>query len=214
MSKPLEMILKDQMLEFSLQNNIISEVQSRFRPLFSTTTALLSITDDIYKIVDGGNFVPLILLDYSKAFDTIDHDLLIKKLGFFGFMRSATRLLEHYLSERSQFVVINDVCSSCLPLRSGVPQGSILGPLLFVFYISDFNKYLKSMSVHHYADDTQMYISFNYSEFQTCHNKINKDLDILCNIFTAHNLALNASKSKVIYFGNDVVERKTLEKNR
>nr|CAI5819685.1 unnamed protein product [Callosobruchus analis] len=158
------MILKDQMQEFSLQDNIISEVQSGFRPHFSTTTALLSITDDVYKIVDGGNFAYLILLDYSKVFDTTDDDLLIKKLGFFGFMRSATRLLGHYLSEHSQFVVTNDVSSSCLPLQSGVPQGSILGRLVFAFYISDFNKYLKSMSVRHYADDTQMYTSFNYNE--------------------------------------------------
>lgn len=200
-SKILEMVLYQQMSEYVLTHNIIPAMQSGFRPNHGTATALTCITDDIVHNTDENKLTCLILLDFSKAFDTLDHEILCNKLIFFGFDTQAVALIRNYLSGRTQRVRLNSNVSSPLPVKCGVPQGSILGPLLFTIYISDFHSVVSTCTVHHYADDTQIYHNFTTDNLITANNKINEDLNSLLQISLAHKLKLNPNKSQVMLFG-------------
>ena len=136
MSKILEYLLKEQTSAYVFTNKIIPNIQSGFREQHSTTTALLNVTDDIYRVIDNNKVCCLVLLDCSKAFDTLDHGLLCKKLSFFGFDNTSVSLIQNCLSNCSHSVLLDSEESEALPVNFGVPQGSILGPLLFSLYIS------------------------------------------------------------------------------
>lgn len=200
LSKLLEKILYDQLSSYLFEHNIIPSLQSGFRTGHSTATALTTIIDDIFRALDQGRLTCLVLLDYSKAFDSIDQRILIAKLGYFGLDTSAVELLQSYLCDRSQKVTYNNEISKPLKLTHGVPQGSILGPILFLLYVADFHTIVSHCSSHHYADDTQVYLPFDSTD-NTASVKINSDLDALVDISTTHNLKINPSKSSVILFG-------------
>nr|CAH7716240.1 unnamed protein product [Callosobruchus chinensis] len=200
LSKAFEMLLQDQIKVFVQENNIITSVQSGFRAHHSTVTALAHITDDIIKSVDKKSCVCLVLLDYSKAFDTLDHGILCNKLRYFGFSDSSVSLIRDYLSNRVQSVLVGGKLSEALMKTIGVPQGSVLGPLLFALYIADFHEFTNHCHIHHYADDTQLYLSFNAVQFDSAVSRINADLDTLYNVSITHNLNLNSEKSQVIVF--------------
>lgn len=148
-----------------------------------------------------GQATVLVLLDYSKAFDTLNHDILFAILHFIGLHVQATDLLTHYLSDRKQTVTLDNNCSKALSINQGVPQGSILGPLLFTLYISNFVHKLKHVKCHFYADDTQLYLSFYPRDVGLACTQLNADLDRLSQVSIEHSLQLNPSKSNVIVFG-------------
>lgn len=202
LSKAFEKLLKIQIDEFISIHQILPEHQSGFRANYSTTTALLKISSDVFNSVDKGYLTCLILLDFTKAFDTLDPIVLCKKLKYFGFSQHAVQLIETYLQERKQQVVFDGDSSEPLRVTIGVPQGSILGPILFSLYISDFHEFITSCSVHHYADDTQLYISFRPEDILGANETINKDLQTIMEVSSAHNLRLNPSKSSAILFGS------------
>ena len=121
-------------------NGLFYGSQYGFRKRHSTEFAALELVDKLLNMMDKGQ-VPLgIFLDLSKAFDTLDHNILIKKLEFYGVSDGPGKLLESYLSNRKQLVVFDDINSQVLDIKTGVPQGSILGPLLFLIYINDIVK--------------------------------------------------------------------------
>nr|CAI5817049.1 unnamed protein product [Callosobruchus analis] len=211
-SKVLEMALKCQITHFIEEHDILTSAQSGFRAQHSTTTALLSVTDDIYRNIDEGKVVCLTMLDYSKAFDTLDHDILYKKLRYYNFSSCAANLIRSYLSDRCQSVLAEGCYSKILPKTYGVPQGSILGPILFAIYISDFCKCVKYSSIHHYADDTQIYSSFSINDLRTAEYRMNSDLKALFDVSAAHNLLLNPNKSVVMFFGSKA-KRSTAKDN-
>lgn len=202
LSKVLEKVMESQIRDYLNDNDIIPSMQSGFRSGYSCETALCNITDDIFKACDDSKITVLITLDYSKAFDMINHDILIGILRYMGFEGAAVRLVKSFLTDRSQVVICGDNVSDELYVTKGVPQGSILGPLLFVVYTSFFHKCLKACSYHLYADDTQLYCSFSPFEKDNFCKKINQDLADLYNVVKKHNLKVNPTKSTVTIIGN------------
>lgn len=171
--------------------------QSSFRKRYSCTTALINITDDIIRATDSGMLTALVLLDYSKAFDSIDHEILMAIMSVVGLSENATRLVKNYLSNRKQIVKIGDNLSSSLSLDSGVPQGSVTGPLLFTMYTCNFHNCIKYCNTHMYADDTQLYYSFGDNDIVAAMQRINSDLASIYRCATDYSLLLNAKKTVV-----------------
>lgn len=201
LSKALEKIIERQIRQHFNTYKILPEHQSGFRPGYSCSTALAKVTDDLFSAIDENKLCVLILLDYSKAFDRINHDLLLAIMHYAGFSQSAVSLLRSYLNGRTQCVVLNSEKSGYSPVKCGVPQGSILGPLLFTLYTFEFYKSISFCTTHFYADDTQMYYSFDEKDsLQACQN-INYDLQNLLQISNKFCLDINASKSKAMIFG-------------
>lgn len=143
----------------------------------------------------------MVLLDFSKAFDTVDHDILCGKLeGFFNFSAFSVRLLRSYLKNRLQCVSIGNLMSSPLNVTRGVPQGSILGPLLFSMYINDLHLLLTLTNYHFYADDLQIYHSGELSEMSNCIASVNETLRLIGDWSRRNRLSLNPGKSQAIVF--------------
>lgn len=203
MSKIFEKIVDTQFEDFISKHNILPSTQSGFRKNHSTNTALLNVTDDIFRATDQGQNTCLVLLDYSKAFDTLDHNLLFSKLEYFGLGQSAVNLFKSYFKDRRQRVFFNNRYSPYCNINKGVAQGSILGPLMFSLYTSDFSKMLKYCTSHQYADDTQLYYSFDYNDINAAFNNINNDLQLLSEISSKHGLLLNENKTQLMIFGKD-----------
>ena len=135
-SKVLERIIFNQLISHISNNDLIEKFQSAYKAGHSTETALLRVTNDLLCSIDKGNISMLTLLDLSAAFDTIDHSILLERLSFtFGIKDKALSLIKSYLQERNQKVKINNLYSNELPVSFGVPQGSVLGPLLFTMHI-------------------------------------------------------------------------------
>lgn len=182
-----------------VNNDLLTSQQSGFRPRHSCVTALIDVAEDIRRDIEDGKYNILVLLDHSKAFDTVDHDILCSKLShFFNFSRTSGRLIRSYLSDRSQSVFLGHETSSALPISRGVPQGSILGPLLFSCYANDLPQNLSYCKIHMYADDVQMYLGAKVGSLDEAAYRINSDLDTVLVWASANGLCLNPLKSKCL----------------
>lgn len=201
-SKVLEKILYDQMYKFYTEYKIIPDFQCGFRKKFSTAVALINVLDDILQATDKQLMTALVLLDFSKAFDSINHELTVSKLKFYGFCTASCNLINSFLTHRYQKIASDGVFSDQVPVLSGVPQGSILGPLLFLIYTADILKSIDNCRIQAYADDTQMYFCFDAKDWFNCQNVIDRELSEFTQLCTAHNLQLNAGKSYLMFFGN------------
>ena len=201
-SKILEKIAAKQMVDYLKSKNLLDMNQSAYRQHHSTLTALLNITEDIYDALEDTEVTLLVLLDYSKAFDTANHKLILAKLQKFGFHSETLKWLESYLSNRSQQVLTEDKKSTWKYMLNGVPQGSILGPLLFTILISDISHVIKNGKYHLYADDTQLYYRCKVENISETIQKINSDLDRVSNFSLRNCLKLNHEKSNYIIIGS------------
>ena len=180
-------------------NGLFYGSQYGFRKRHSTEFAALELVDKLLNMMDKGQ-VPLgIFLDLSKAFDTLDHNIMIKKLKFYGVSDGPGKLLESYLSNRKQFVVFDDTNSQVLDLKTGVPQGSILGPLLFLIYINDIVKSSNFFKFILFADDTTIFAPINTNNKETA-NIINMELEKIITWLKLNKLSLNISKTKFCIF--------------
>ena len=137
LGKLFEKTTFNQVYTYLNENNLLSKYQSGFRPMHSTLTALIDIPDIWYLDIDDGLTNDILFIDLKKAFDTIDHEILLSKVELYGFKGASLNLFRDYLSDRTQVTVINNVKSESSRMRCGVPQGSIVGPLLFLLYIND-----------------------------------------------------------------------------
>lgn len=200
LSKIIEKIMEIQLREHLELNSLIPIIQSGFRPGHSCTTALLHIVDEVITATDKGLCTVLVSLDFSRAFDTINYDLLLEILHYIGLSEDAVKLFSNYLRNREQCVRLNNNESSYIKLRTGVPQGSILGPLLFTIYTSNLTN-LNYSKIHLYADDTQIYQSFSATDRDAACLRINDDLDNFLKVAKDHCLVINPSKSNFIVFG-------------
>ena len=203
LSKVLERVMEMQIRVFLDDHGILPPKQSGFRAGYGCETALADVTDDIIRAWDENKITILTLLDFSKAFDMLNHHILLSILHFIGFSESARRLIQSFLSDRTQQVVLNEQCSNSLSVGLGVPQGSILGPLLYTVYTFNFVSSLNHCGSHFYADDTQLYFSFSSGEIDMAQEVINSDLKSFQNIASDHLLKLNPGKSSIVVFGNE-----------
>ena len=198
LSKIVERIIFDQLYTFMEESGTLTKYQSAYRELHSTETALCKIHNDLVAATCSGRTSLLVLLDLSAAFDTIDHDLLLCDLHSFGIRGDAYLLLQSYLTGRFQRVAIGQSLSEPKPLQFGVPQGSILGPLLFILYTSSLADLLDAHGVqyHFYADDTQIYIEI--SDIANIKEKIIALLHDIKVWMLMRKLKLNESKTDIL----------------
>ena len=171
----MEKVLHKQLLQYLLNQNLLSENQDGFRPGHSTIDSIEKLTNYIYTALNKQYCTTAIFLDFKKAFDTLNHKILATKLTNIGLDLSAVNLIENYLKNRNQRTKANGILSNPHHISCGVPQGSVLGPLLFLVYINDMSKVLKVLECQHYADDTVVYLS--HKPDVNVNKKINKDLN-------------------------------------
>ena len=183
---------------YLVKNNLIFEKQFGFRSNYSTNHALLGITERIKELVDSGNYVCGVFVDLEKAFDTVNHRILCEKLNYYGLRGNVNNLIQSYLTNRKQFVSVNGFNSSIRDISCGVPQGSSLGPLLFLIYINDFRLCLQKTETGHFADDTFM-LYFSKS-LGTIESVVNCELKYASKWLRLNRLSLNADKTELIIF--------------
>ena len=160
--------------------------------------ALNYLLSNIYESFNNNEYFGAIFLDLSKAFDTISHDILLYKLNYYGLCGKCYQLLTSYLANRRQFVSVNGVTSEVKPCNLGVPQGSILGPLLFIIYINDLPLSLEQTGCLLYADDTTLFCGSD-DIYSLC-NQLTADLNLLSSWLNANRLVLNINKSNFVVF--------------
>ena len=197
-SKILEKLIFVRLDNFLKINNVISNSQYGFRKERSTTAAILSLSDHILKSFDAKEFTMGVFLDLSKAFDCVNHDILVRKLKFYGIRDTAIKLLISYLTQRQQYTCITDQLSLPSILTHSVPQGSILGPLLFNIYINDIVNKPSKMKATLFADDSCFY--FTHKDPFELVNIVNTDLVEISKWLVSNKLTLNINKSHCILF--------------
>ena len=201
-SKIFERAMFVQLYTYFKDNNLFCKNQYGFLQGLSTELAAMELTDRIVKDMDMGKIPLNIYIDLSKAFDTLDHSILIRKLHFYGINGTTLNLFESYLSNRKQYVDWDGQKSDLLNITTGVPQGSILGPLMFIIYINDIVHATQSFDLIMYADDTTMYISIDNTSLtnEELTIMLNTELNKVTDWFKVNKLALNDKKTKYMLF--------------
>ena len=158
LSKIFEKVIKKRFIDFLKKHNVFSDYQFGFREGMSTTLALADICDQFQNALDNNEITCGIFIDLAKAFDTVNHSILLKKLIHYGIRGNAFELIKSYLNDRVQYMQINNFISSNKEILCGVPQGSVLGPLLFLLYVNDIQN-ASDFNIRLFADDTLLYFS-------------------------------------------------------
>ena len=197
-SKILEKAMYSRLSKFLDKFHCLYKKQFGFRNAHSTNHALISITEEIRKALDNNEFSCGVFLDFQKAFDTTNHKILIDKLHHYGIIGATLSWFESYLTNKIQQTIVNDTVSDKIELPHRVPQGSVLGPLLFLIYINDLNEAISHSIIHHFADDTN--ILFSHKSLKKINKCINHDLSQIVQWLRANRISLNASKTEIILF--------------
>lgn len=198
MAKLFESLINEQLKHFLADNCILSPTQSGFQQGHNTIAAVTSVMNDIVNALDNKKSCAALFIDLSKAFDTVDHHLLLQRLQNIGFSSNVLKWFSNYLSGRTQCVALDNCTSSLLEVKMGVPQGSVLGPILFSIYINNLGFNLNQPKAHLYADDTILYTSAmslkeGIHNLQSAFSQVQKSLVGL-------KLVLNAKKTKLMVF--------------
>jgi len=199
-SKVFEKEIFKQLYKHLNDNNLISKFQSGFRPGHSTITVLTQMCDNWYENMDNGKLTGVVFIDIRKAFDSIDHAILLQKLAYYGVSQLEHTWFQSYLANRQQQCHVNGSLSTKREIICGVPQESILGPLLFLIYVNDFPNCLKKTAPCLYADDTQIFAS-SHDPVELA-NDINSDLVNITNWLNVNKLQSHSSKTKLMIIGS------------
>ena len=203
LSKVIEKVILQRLTRHIEDESMFDSYQSAYRANHSTETALLFVVNQIKMAFDSRKGTVLVFIDFSSAFDTIDHAILLRRLRLrYGLEGKALDLIASYLEGRTQRVVIGEQSSSPSMLMSGVPQGSVLGPLLFSLYVQPIGDIIRAHGLfyHQYADDLQLYYHFalNRQALAEAVNQIEKCVDELKDWMTANLLSINDSKTQYL----------------
>ena len=206
-SKIFEKLVATRLLSFLDSSNLIAKCQYGFRKNYSSYMALLDVYDKISSALDAGELPIGVFIDLSKAFDTLNHSILIAKLEYYGVRGIALQWFTHYLQSRQQYVFYNNATSTLRSIDCGVPQGSILGPLLFILYINDIENCSDLFKFVLFADDTNLFYSSDNADHFV--EQVNYELCKLSTWFQANKLSLNVKKTNFILFGNRHIRTST-----
>ena len=198
-SKVMERLVYEQVEKYLATKNLMYLFQSGFRTNHSTDTCLLYLTDRIKYEVDAGKYCGMIMLDLQKAFDTVNHSILIAKLKAIGFDKSSTNWMQSYLEGRKQVVEVNASLSPPLPVSCGVPQGSILGPLLFLVYVNDMASAC-DYELFLFADDSALLVSGR--DKSQVERALSSELRKICTWLADNKLSIHLGKTESILFGS------------
>ena len=205
-SKILERVVAAQLQTHLDEAGLMTAFQLAYRKHHSTESALLNIHNDILLNMAKGSVTALTLLDLSAAFDTIDHTILLDRLsGYYGISELALGWFKSYLSGRTHSVKVGSTLSNPVTLQHGVPQGSVLGPILFSLYTNPISSIIQSHSginYHFYADDTQLHISLSPANFSQSVQKLKNCLNDIQNFMFTNKLKLNPDKTEFILIGS------------
>ena len=198
LNKIFEKLVHTRIYKFLEDGQFLHSRQFGFRKLHSTNHALIDITEKIRNALDNKKHACGVFVDLQKAFDTVNHNILTAKLDHYGIRGFANNWFTSYLEDRSQYVSILGFKSKTKTIKHGVPQGSVLGPLLFLIYINDLHRAIKNSEVYHFADDTNL---LNISDsLKTIKKSVNADLKALYSWLIANKISLNCDKTEIIFF--------------
>lgn len=198
-SKVFERSAVDQLVDYYNSNNLLNPRQHAYRKFHSTITSLFELIETIKSHIDNGNLVAIAALDLSKAFDSLAHNLILNKLDKMGLNETATAWIHSYLCNRKQLVKFGDIKSNVEKVESGVPQGSILGPLLFITCTNDISEELAEYDIFSYADDMQIVVKGKSvknlgKQLETAIKKANE-------YYNKNSLLCNPTKTEVMLMG-------------
>ena len=208
MSKVCERIVLNQLNSYMIKEKRLTRHQSGNKHLHSCETLGVFITNKVFNAMDSKELTVIVLLDFSKAFDSIDHCKLLVKLQALGLSLSALEWFRSYLTDRKQQVRIGSVLSELGNITHGVPQGSILGPALFNIYLNDLPTLPNSGALESFVDDSKLYLSFPVKNAGEVMRKINEDLLKIAAWCCYNSLLINPGKTKMLVIGT----RKMLHK--
>ena len=197
-SKIMEKLMVTRLNTYLEVHEVLYPNQYGFRSGYSTSPSLISITETIKKTIENKKFGCGVFIDLKKAFDTVNHDILLQKLEHYGIREEALSWFESYLTNRKQYVHLNGINSKTNKITCGVPQGSVLGPLLFLLYINDLPNISEKLKFYLFADDTNIYLESD--KLHILEKTMNKELEKLHEWLCINRLSLNISKTNFVIF--------------